>query len=358
MRNQKLKLLSIVGARPQFIKLAPVQKMASVMGITHLTIHTGQHYSDDLSKNLFDDLDLENANYNLQVGSATHGIQTARMLEGIEKILHTESPTGVLLYGDTNSTLAGALAASKLCIPIFHFESGLRSKNLKMPEEINRIVTDHLSNLLFAPTLNAMDHLKSEGLQERSRLTGDIVIDSLQIALEKEVVGKQLDIELRFEKEVIVTIHRPENTDSGDNLRRIFTKLNESSLSFVVLVHPRLRKMMTEFEIVGFGPNIRFADPLPYSAMVRVLKSCTGLVTDSGGLQKEAFLLGTRCLTVRTETEWPETLSNAMNLLDPNLDSDLDEYFKNRSEKPISDAFGIPGVASRALKFVSDYLND
>jgi UDP-N-acetylglucosamine 2-epimerase len=357
MRDREIKLLSIVGARPQFIKLAPIQKMAFSMGITHLTIHTGQHYSDDLSKNLFEDLELKSADYNLQVGSASHGIQTARMLEGIEEVLNKELPTGVLLYGDTNSTLAGALAASKLCVPIFHFESGLRSKNMNMPEEINRIVTDHLSSLLFAPTLNAMDHLKNEGLADRARLTGDIMIDSLQIALEKEAVGKQLEYELGFENRVIVTIHRPENTDSGNKLRNVFARLNESSLSFTVLAHPRLRKMMAEFEITSFGSNIGFADPLPYSSMVRVLKSCIGLVTDSGGLQKEAFLLGTRCLTVRTETEWPETLSNAMNLLDPNLESNLDEYFKDRSEIPISRAFGTPGVASRALLYVSNYLN-
>ena len=358
MTNSSIKLISVVGARPQFIKLAPVQKMASQLRVTHRTIHTGQHYSDDLSGNLFEDLDIKYEDFNLRVGSASHAVQTARMLEGLEKILQSESPSGLLLYGDTNSTLAGALVASKMNIPIFHFESGLRSRNMQMPEEVNRIVTDHLSSLLFAPTVSAMNHLNNEGLRDRARLTGDIMIDSLQIALQKKATNKQLEIERRFTNEIVVTIHRPENTDSFDNLSNIFKKLGDCSFDVVVVAHPRLTKMLSEFGIRNFESNIRFSDPLPYSSMVRVLNSCIGLVTDSGGLQKEAYMLGTRCLTVRTETEWPETLIHAMNSLDPKLEIDLDVYFKKRSKKPISDVFGTPGVALRSLDFILNYLND
>ena len=352
MTNNPLKLISVVGARPQFIKLAPVHISALSKGISHQIVHTGQHYDSHLSDRIFEDLQLAPPKYNLNVGSSSHTKQTAAMMLGLEEIFDIEKPSGIILYGDTNSTIAGALVAVKSMIPVFHFEAGLRSKNMAMPEEINRIVTDHLSDLLFAPTVNAMLQLETEGLLDRTRLTGDVMVDSIDIAIGQVATEEQLVVEEQFGNEIIVTIHRPENTDSEKNLRNIFMKLKLSNLNFTVLTHPRLRKVLNEFQIFDFGNNIKFSDPLPYSQMIRVLHKCKGLITDSGGLQKEAFIIGSRCLTIRNETEWPETLALGMNTLDANLTLDLDLYFASRSEQPLTKVFGLSGVADRAMDLI------
>lgn len=308
-----MKIATIVGARPQFIKAATVSRAISkISGIKEIIVHTGQHYDENMSDVFFNELSIPKPLYNLGVGSSQHGKQTARMLEGIEEVLIKERPDWVIVYGDTNSTVAGALAASKLHIPIAHIEAGLRSYNRRMPEEINRIATDHISDLLFAPTLNALNILKGENLEARSLFSGDVMYDSIlyfkDISAQRVKLSDVVSVDPG--KYFLATIHRQENTDDISRLQEIFKAFSELDLPVVLPLHPRTKNILDE---VAFRSNVKIINPVSYLEMVSLLSNCVKVFTDSGGLQKEAFFLQKPCITLRDETEWPETLEGNWN---------------------------------------------
>jgi UDP-GlcNAc3NAcA epimerase len=308
-----MKIATIVGARPQFIKAATVSRaVQSTHAAEEIIIHTGQHYDANMSDVFFQELNIPKPRYNLGVGSSYHGKQTARMLEGIEEVILREEPDWVLVYGDTNSTIAGALAASKLHIPIAHVEAGLRSYNRRMPEEINRIATDHISDLLFAPTLNAMSILEKENLKERSVFSGDVMYDSILYFkdISEEKVNLSDIIPIDAGKYYLATIHRAENTDNLNRLQEIFMAFSELDLPVILPLHPRTRNILDD---ISFRSNVKIINPVGYLEMVALLSNSVKVFTDSGGLQKEAYFLGKPCITLREETEWPETLEGNWN---------------------------------------------
>ena len=320
-----MKLLTIIGARPQFIKAAPFSEEFRKNN-EEILVHTGQHYDANMSDIFFDELEMPKPNYNLGVGSSSHGKQTASMLVGIEEILLKEKPDGLLVYGDTNSTLAGALAASKLHIPVFHVEAGLRSYNKLMPEEQNRILTDHISDMLLCPTQTAVDNLKKEGITVGVANTGDIMYDTvlrnIGIANEKysnglwfdEIVRENSEISKISENEYyLATIHRAENTDNPEKLSNIFKAFSELDKPVLLPLHPRTKKLIENLE-VGMK-NIIVIKPVGYLLMLYLTSNAYMVVTDSGGLQKEAYFLKTPCTTLRDQTEWVETLENSWNVL-------------------------------------------
>lgn len=348
-----MKVVSIVGARPQFIKAAAISRAIrenNVDGtppVHEVIVHTGQHYDTNMSQVFFDELDIPFPEYNLWVGSASHGAMTGRMLEKIEDVILTEKPDWVLVYGDTNSTLAGALAAVKLHIPVAHVEAGLRSFNMRMPEEINRILTDRISTLLFCPTETAVKNLQKEGLTNITnggKLTkasfslspttcssslvinvGDVMYDvSLfyrERAREKSNILEKLGLEDK--NYVLATCHRAENTDDPIRLRRILEGLGRiaQKVLLVMPLHPRTQKQVKAFGLSALLADIRVVDPVSYLDIVRLEQSAKAIVTDSGGMQKEAYFYGVPCITIRQETEWVETVEAGWNQLvgsDPN----------------------------------------
>lgn len=310
-----MRILSVVGARPQFVKLAPI---ARAMGgrAEHLIIHTGQHYDELMSDIFFRDLRIPAPAANLDVGSGSHGRQTGLMLEGLEREFERLAPDWVLVYGDTNSTLAAAIAAVKLHIPVAHLEAGLRSFNRRMPEEHNRVLTDHASDLLLAPTRGAMEHLAHEGLAERSRLVGDVMTDVLYEVRDRVIVDPPTPpLGLTERGYYIATIHRPDNTDDPVRLRGVIEALAELDLPVLLLAHPRLTSLAARTRIPLTQGALRVHEPLGYTALVAAVMHSAGVVTDSGGLQKEAFLLGVPATTIRPETEWVETVELGWNVL-------------------------------------------
>lgn len=314
----RFRVTSIVGARPQFIKVAMVAKaFDEAECFDHVIIHTGQHFDPDMSSVFFDEMQIPSPEYNLDIHSLPHGAMTGRMLEQIEDVLVYSSPDVVVVYGDTNSTLAGAIAAKKLGLPVAHIEAGLRSYRLEMPEEVNRVLTDRISDLLFCPTSASADNLKNEGydrLDCRVIISGDVMYDSVlhfsQMAEESSTIVNDLGVK----DYLLCTIHRAENTDNAVRLRKILDALNELSEDFDVVVplHPRTRDA-----IVRRGLKTRFRDiePVGYLDMMRLIRSCSLVMTDSGGIQKEAYFHGKLCLTLRDETEWTELLERGYNIL-------------------------------------------
>jgi len=322
------KLVTIVGARPQFIKAAMVSHHLKKVGaVKEILIHTGQHYDENMSSIFFEELEMSAPDHHLEIGSLSHGAQTGRMLEAIEKVLLETAPQGVLIYGDTNSTLAGALAASKLHIPIFHVEAGLRSFNMKMPEEINRIVSDGLSQLLFAPTKIAIQHLLNEGISEKKiHEVGDVMYDIALHYGEKARKNSQRldDLNLTSKKYLLATIHRAENTDNIERLKIIFDAFIKLSkeIPVVLPLHPRTRGILKKnglFERVEAHLNL--IEPLGFLEMMLLEIHAKLIVTDSGGVQKEAFFHGVPCVTLRDETEWVELVELGWNHLIPPVDS-------------------------------------
>jgi UDP-N-acetylglucosamine 2-epimerase len=314
-------LVQIVGARPQFIKLAPVSRALAryaQLGVRELIVHTGQHYDPQLSQVFFEELAIPRAAVNLEVGSAAHGAQTGAMLERIEAYLESQQPAAVIVYGDTNSTLAGALAAAKLHIPVAHVEAGLRSFNRAMPEELNRVVTDHVSDLLLAPTDTAVKNLADEGLGARTRQVGDVMYEALLAnrAVARRDSGILRRLQLEGSRFGLVTVHRAEST-RPETLVRVLAALDAIANTLVPLVfpvHPRTRAAM-ESALTGWrpAPALRMIAPLGPLDMLRLTESAAVVLTDSGGLQKEAFMLGRPCVTLRAETEWLETVSAGAN---------------------------------------------
>lgn len=317
-----MKVVSVVGARPQFVKLGPIAaEFRRHPDVEHVIVHTGQHYDPEMSDVFFADLGIAPPDVHLGVGSGSHGAQTGAMLAALDEVLAGQSPDWTLVYGDTNSTVAAALAAVKLHLPVAHLEAGLRSFNRRMPEEHNRVLTDHAADLLLAPTAVAMTHLAAEGLATRAELVGDVMTDvcfSTRAAVTECAIPLPEGVDAR-DGYIVATIHRAENTDEPERLRAIVAALQGLPVPVVLLAHPRLVARAAAQGLRLSTARLHVARPLPYPQMVRLVMGATGVVTDSGGLQKEAFLLGTPCTTLRTETEWPETLENDWNILDPDL---------------------------------------
>jgi UDP-GlcNAc3NAcA epimerase len=322
-----MKITTIVGARPQFIKAAPVSKALYAAGIREFLVHTGQHYDHEMSQVFFTEMGIPKPDINLSAGSGTHGKQTAAILAGVEQILLTEQPDWVLVYGDTNSTLAGALAAVKLQIPIAHVESGLRSFNRSMPEEHNRVLTDHCADLLFCPTQTAVDNLAQEGLPDprghnpaRVLWVGDTMYDAvLQFsarARESSTILK--DLGLVSKDYLLVTVHRPYNSDSPESLADILAALIETGEEVVFPVHPRTRsriEALSNLRLQSGGGRVRLIDPVGYLDMLALEQNARMILTDSGGIQKEAYFFQVPCVTLRPETEWLETVEAGWNKL-------------------------------------------
>lgn len=310
-----MKVLSVVGARPQFIKLAPIAH-AMVGRAEHVVVHTGQHYDELMSDVFFRDLGIPAPDENLAVGSGKHGAQTAAMLGGLEEVFEKHRPDCVLVYGDTNSTLAATLAAVKMHLPVAHLEAGLRSFNRLMPEEHNRVLTDHAADLLLAPTQVAADHLRTEGLEARTVVVGDVMTDVL---LQTRAKASELPIPAGVidGDYYVATIHRPANTDDPIHLRGIVDGLAALDRTVLLLAHPRLVKHAADHGIDLSTGDIDVRPPLSYPQLVRAVDRAAGVITDSGGLQKEAFLLRTPATTVRPETEWVETVELGWNVLVP-----------------------------------------
>lgn len=305
------KILAVIGARPQFIKHAPLE-LALRRHFELRTVHTGQHYDEKMSAVFFDELKLERPFYRLNVGSHDHGIQTGKMMIELEPICREFSPDFLLVYGDTNSTLAGALVAAKIGIKVIHIEAGLRSFNKEMPEEINRVATDHMSDILIAPTTAALSNLKAEGIVRNVYYTGDIMKDMVLLAqglFSKKPFGLP-------EKFYYATIHRPYNTDSKERLTYVLESLNKLIFPVILPLHPRTLNFCNQksIELSGFK-NIRFEEPKGYFDNIVTLFNANGLITDSGGMQKEAYILRVPCVTIRKETEWVETKIGNWNTL-------------------------------------------
>jgi len=365
-----LKILTIVGARPQFIKAASVSraicdynKSKLQVSIEEVIVHTGQHFDANMSKAFFDQLDIPRPAYNLGVAGLDHGAMTGRMLEGIETLIKREKPDWVLVYGDTNSTLAGALAASKLHVSVAHVEAGLRSYNLAMPEEINRTLTDRISTLLFCPTSTAVDNLKAEGypfaLPKKRNQTiqnvGDVMYDATLYYRELARQSISLDTwQLQDGEYVVCTLHRAENTDDPVRLENIFRALREiaAQYTFLLPLHPRTYQLIVKSGNQAWLDGIRVIEPVPYLEMQRLEMGARVILTDSGGMQKEAFFHGVPCITLRDETEWVETVDMGWNQLVGATQNKIVEAFQ-QVKKPSDDTIHPYGDGTASLRILN-----
>jgi UDP-GlcNAc3NAcA epimerase len=358
-----MKIAAVVGARPQFIKAAMVSRLLRARpGVQEVLIHTGQHYDDNMSQVFFDELEIADPEYNLEVGSGPHGKQTGRMLEAIEKVLSDERPDRLLVYGDTNSTLAGAVAAAKLHVPVAHVEAGLRSFNKGMAEEVNRIVADHVSDLLFAPTEEAIRNLAREGMPKESvHLVGDVMYDAaLCHAVKAERVSTVLQRHaLNPKAYVLVTVHRAETTDDPKRLRTLIEgfSLVAKQIPLVWPLHPRTNAALERHDLIkGLAKFVKLIEPLGYLDMVMLEKHAFCIATDSGGVQKEAFFHRVPCVTLREETEWVELIRLGWNKLVPPVDAHLiaDEVLRPISS-PIasSELYGGGRAADRIVEILT-----
>jgi UDP-N-acetylglucosamine 2-epimerase len=311
-----LKVLTVVGARPQFIKAAPVSRVLRKRG-EEILVHTGQHYDQSMSEVFFEELQIPVPEYHLHVGSNSHGAQTGAMLTKIEEVLQKEKPDVVLVYGDTNSTLAGALAATKLHIPVAHVEAGLRSFNRQMPEEINRVLTDHVSRWLFCPTEAAIINLRREGIEQGVVHMGDVMLDTFlfnrKIAAEKSQILEQHQLEAG--NYLLVTVHRAENTDDPARLQGIVEALNRVDVPAVLPLHPRTKGKLEAYDLQIKNPLVKVIPPVGFLEMLQLEVHAQKIVTDSGGVQKEAFFAQVPAITLRDETEWVETVEIGANCL-------------------------------------------
>lgn len=385
-----MKVMSIVGARPQFIKAAPVIRAIERNNekkpfmIQHILMHTGQHYDENMSRIFFDELEIPRPEYNLEVGSGTHGEQTARMMQRIEEVLIKERPSMTILYGDTNSTLAGGLVAAKLNMPVAHVEAGLRSYNKRMPEEINRVLTDHASSVLFCPTVNAVNNLRKEGFVNIRDITndmkadpgrscdssrplvinvGDVMFDSIleyagRADVRSDILAK---LDLKNKGYILVTMHRAENTDNKERLRGIFEALKKinKDIKIILPIHPRTRKAVKESRIDVSG--LKVIEPISYLDMICLEKNAKVICTDSGGMQKEAYFCKVPCITIRDETEWEETLESGWNRLveaDPDrIQTCMEDVISDSWDtKPQVSPYGDGKAAEKIYRVISSIL--
>ena len=355
-----MKIASIVGARPQFIKLAPFSREIRKRN-REVLIDTGQHYDAEMAGNFFSEFKIPKPDHALGIGSADHGEQTGKMLIALEKVLIAEQPALAVVFGDTNSTLAGALAAAKLNIPVAHVEAGLRSFDTSMPEELNRVLTDHLSKLLFCPTDVSKDNLKREGITEGVHVVGDVMVDALdesRKAAEKH--SKVLEhFNLKKGEYQFLTVHRPSNTDVKRNLEGILKAVGDSGVTTVFSVHPRTAKLLEDYGLGKTIPkNVITTKPLGHMDAIWLVSNAARVLTDSGGLQKEAYLLGTPCITLRDNTEWVETINAKWNVLvgaDAKKIHDAITKFQPPSYRP--KIFGPSGASERIAKIIDSFLS-
>lgn len=312
-----VRIMSVVGARPQFVKLAAIAHAVSQTEHQHVIVHTGQHYDESMSDVFFSGLQIPKPDYNLGAGSDSHGRQTGAILAAMDEVLERlGAPDWVLVYGDTNSTIAAALSAVKLHIPVAHLEAGLRSFNRRMPEEHNRILTDHCADLLLAPTDDAAEQLSREGLGSRTIVVGDVMTDVLYWVRDSILAEHSMLVDHPQDPYLVATIHRAENTDEARHLNAVIEGIAAIPLETHLIAHPRLRAKAAALGVdLEAGGRVNVSEPLPYRAMVEMVSGACGVVTDSGGLQKEAYLLGVACTTIRTETEWTATLAGGWNVL-------------------------------------------
>lgn len=346
-----MKIITVIGARPQFIKSAMVSKaLEKLEGIEEIIVHTGQHFDHNMSEVFFNDFELASPAYNLGVHSLMHGAMTGKMLIELEPILLSEKPDIVMVYGDTNSTLAGALAAKKLNMKLAHVEAGLRSYNTSMPEEINRIIVDRISDILFCPTSTAFDNLRKEGFEgfdTKIIVTGDVMQDAAlyfgKIALAKSSIKSTL----KLGEYVLATIHRAENTDDPVHLQSIVNALNEihKKTTVVMPIHPRTQYLMEQYHI---KPHFKIIEPLGYIDMLALIQQANMIITDSGGLQKEAYFFRKNCITLRQETEWTELVENGYNILAGNDTREIENAFDIMSQRQNNFEVELYGTGSAA----------
>lgn len=350
-----MKILTVIGARPQFIKASVVSAaIKNTPDLSEEIIHTGQHFDANMSNIFFDQLGIPKPHYQLDINSGSHGAMTGRMLEAIEKICLESKPDRLMVYGDTNSTLAGALAAAKLHIPVAHIEAGLRSFNMYMPEEINRILTDQVSDILFCPTETAVKNLKNEGFEQKPVQVlnvGDVMQDSSMFFAERAVKGDALKSvpESNF---IVATLHRAENTDDPVRLKAILDALNyihQHILPVVLPLHPRTQKVVKS---LGLKLEMLVLEPVGYLEMIWLLKHCNAVVSDSGGVQKEAFFFKKPCITMRDQTEWVELIEQGVNVLTGADTQKIIEYTKAMLDKKIEDPLNLYGGGNASSNIV------
>jgi len=347
-----MKIISIVGARPQFIKLVSLSREIR-KSCQEIIIHTGQHFDNNMSKVFFDELNIPIPDINLGISGGDHGRQTGEMIIGLEKEIKRINPTHIIIYGDTNSTLAGSIVGSKLKIPIIHIEAGLRSYNRAMPEEINRIIADHASDYLFAPTGNALNNLYEEGLEKKSYLTGDLMVDTLLNNIRK---AKKSDIINRLKLDegqyYLLTLHRPYNVDDPSKLNLLLNKLIELDAPIIFPAHPRTHRVIKDNNI-NTNNNVKLIKPVGYFDFLRLEEGSRKILTDSGGIQKEAYILKKPCITIRTETEWVETIEDGWNILaSPNDENFSEKIISFHPQNKQRDVFG-KNVAKRMLEIIN-----
>lgn len=363
MRRKKIKILAVVGARPNFIKIAPLfEEFKKHKSIKRVLVHTGQHYDFEMSPVFFKELKIPKPDYNLKVGSGSHAWQTAKMMEKLEPLLLKEKPDLAIVMGDVNSTLAGALTAAKMHIPVAHIESGVRSFDMSMPEEINRRLTDQISDFLFCPTKTAVENLKKEGVKKGVYNVGDVMYDvflkGIKIAERKSKILKKL--KLRPKEYFLLTLHRPENVDKKRDLQAILETIDKSEEKIVFPVHPRTKKNIKKFKLkIDQYKNISFIKSVGHLDILVLEKNAKKILTDSGGIQKESYWLKIPCITLRDKTEWTETIQEGWNVL---VDKDKEKILKaiNKFEPRTSQHkyFGKGKAAQKIIKILIRSFND
>jgi len=358
MKKKNL-VVSVVGARPQFIKAAVVSRALEAAGIEEILVHTGQHYDYGMSEVFFRELDIPEPRFNLGIGSGAHGYQTGLMLEALETLILDARPAAVVVYGDTNSTLAGALAAAKLAVPVVHVEAGLRSFNTRMPEEINRVLSDRIATLLLCPTRTAVENLAREGITNGVHLVGDVMYDAA-LYYEKHAPDVSATAAAAFGSKgfYLATIHRAENTDDEARLEAIVTALDMQPRPVLLPLHPRTKKRLAE---LGLSPSgaIRIVDPVGYLEMVALERAARVVLTDSGGIQKEAYFHRTPCVTLRDETEWVETVEAGWNILagaDAVTILAAPRWFESHPPRGACDAFGNGHAGDAVVEILAQFI--
>lgn len=346
-----MKIFTVIGARPQFIKAAVVSRALAEHrpDVREILVHTGQHYDANMSNVFFEELDIPHPDHNLGIGGGTHGQNTGRMLERLEALMLAEKPDWVLVYGDTDSTLAGALAASKLHIPVAHVEAGLRSFNRRMPEEINRVLTDHVSTLLFAPTELARTNLRNEGIaDDKIHVVGDVMYDAALFYKERARKPDWFDsLDIPPNEFVLCTVHRAENTDEKSRMQGILQGLEGSKLPVILPLHPRTRNKLQQMEL-PLPTNVRVVDPVGYLEMVWLEANCKLIATDSGGVQKEAYFHQKPCVTLRDETEWVELVACGANVLVGAVSEEIENNLLSSTVRPWLNSMPIYGTGASA----------